>query len=69
MKYINKRFYGCDSLHQIQIPASVEEIAKKCFENHKLLEIVTFSSNSVLRSIGKKAFYYCEKLREIRGVL
>ena len=63
-------FSGCKELREIEIPASVEEIGEGCFKcegfgGSSSLSRVTFGSGSVLRRIGKEAFFGCKELREI----
>ncbi|CAJ1959362.1 unnamed protein product [Cylindrotheca closterium] len=59
-------FYGCASLLEIEIPASVTEILKEAFMmNCEALTKVHFHEDSVLTSIGKNAFYLCKSLTEV----
>ena len=46
------------------IPLNVTYLGASIFENCKLLEDVTFQSGSLLRDIGKQAFYNCQSLLE-----
>jgi hypothetical protein len=57
-------FYSCNSLKEMEIPASVQEIGGGCFRWSSLSR-VTFASGSVLKRIGKQAFSGCSQLREI----
>ena len=52
-------FCRCQSLGEIEIPASVEDIGKCCFRECCDLVRCEFASGSVLRRIGKMAFYSC----------
>ena len=52
-------------LKSLTIPASVQEIGAKAFENMKSLETITFAENSLLARIGNDAFSGCNKLTAI----
>ena len=61
-------FSECRQLREIEIPASVEEIGEFSFSagfSSSSLSRVTFGSGSVLKRIGKEAFFRCNELREI----
>lgn len=55
-------FYNCQSLTNIELPPSVEEIHKGAFSNCEQLKAVTFMDNSQLRMICAKAFSHCPEL-------
>lgn len=57
--YMDKAFYGCTSLKNIDLGA-VSSIGDNCFSECSALESVTFPSD--ITKIGKHAFSCCEKL-------
>ncbi len=54
----------CVNLTQVTIPASVETIGQRAFENCRSLQAVIFSGNN-LQTIGNWAFYNNHALRQI----
>lgn len=66
-------FFGCEKLREIEIPASVEVIGKKCFGGHwagnfhgcNSLCGVKFASGSCLKKLGVSAFKECTAIPEI----
>ena len=60
-----KAFRGCAKIEEIEIPASVTELGKCCFERCSSLSSVTFASGSSLKHIGENAFSRCSSLHEI----
>lgn len=59
-------FYACGSLvGNVTIPETTESIGDSAFWSCRLLDSVIFANNSKLKSIGKKAFQYDEKLISI----
>lgn len=64
-KFGDSAFYGCESLRQLNMPASskLKTIGDNAFAFcRKLQEIPSFSS---LKSIGKSAFFYCYSLSDV----
>lgn len=58
-------FYDCESLKNINIPASVVEIKSNAFA-YSGLEKINFESDSQLETIGSMAFSDCENLTSIK---
>ena len=56
---------SCDSLSEIEIPASVEEIAEESFLSCESLARVTFASGTALKRLGEQAFLGCVSLEEV----
>lgn len=57
--------YGCDSLEEFTVPASIETIPDKCFYYSNGLKTIRFEKGSKVKSIGKQAFYFCSALKEV----
>lgn len=55
----------CVNLKSITMPATVEYIDSRAFENCRLLSEVNFAENGALTEIGNWAFYNCHELKEI----
>ena len=55
----------CVNLKSITMPATVEYIDSRAFENCRLLSEVNFAENGALTKIGNWAFYNCHELKEI----
>lgn len=53
-------FSGCSKLAQIQLPDSIEEIAQQAFYKCSALEEIFLP-----KSVGKQAFFGCDKLRKV----
>ena len=53
------------NIAEIEIPASVTEIADNAANGLKNLKVLTFANNSQCTSIGEKAFYNCSALASI----
>ncbi len=53
-------FKNCDSLTNLEIPASVETIGEMAFGVCENLNQVTFGANSQLKTIGDNAFWNCD---------
>lgn len=64
-KNVQYLLYGCKSLKEFTVPASIETIPEKCFYNSKYLETIRFEKGSKVESIGKEAFYACYALKEV----
>ena len=58
-------FYDCDSLAEIQIPASVMSIGNYAFAYCDNLKTVQVPEDSQLSGVYKSAFYNCTKLSEM----
>ena len=54
----------CVNLKNIEIPASVQEIGDRAFENCRMLNTVTFNGENLSR-IGNWAFFQCLQLQNI----
>ena len=57
-------FWGC-KIKSVTVPASVKEICANAFRNSRKLMEVVFCAGSKLKTIGRCAFYECEKLTKI----
>jgi hypothetical protein len=58
-------FADCMYTPSIAIPASVEIIADRAFENCRMLSDLTFAEGGALNIIGNWAFYNCHELKHI----
>ena len=66
LKLIEKEaFSWCESLKEIEIPASVEVLCELCFHECESLSRVTFAAGSCLKRIENLAFSRCSSLKEI----
>jgi len=54
----------CVNLKNVDIPASVQEIGDRVFENCRMLNTVTFNGENLIR-IGNWAFFQCLQLQNI----
>ncbi|MDO5435742.1 MAG: leucine-rich repeat protein [Clostridia bacterium] len=55
-------FSGCSSLTAVSLPAGLLEIEYDAFLNCAALKTVTLNGNTVLKSVGNRAFYGCTSL-------
>ena len=53
------------SLESITFPSTLKEIPQQAFEGYTKLSQVTFAENSVISTIGDRAFYSCSSLKRI----
>lgn len=58
-------FRGSDRLVRINIPQSIEIIGERAFDSCINLESVNFEKDSILKTIGSNAFYFCASLKTI----
>lgn len=64
-KNVQYLLYGCKSLKEFTVPASIETIPERCFYNSQYLETIRFEKGSKVESIGKEAFYACYALKDV----
>ena len=64
-KNVQNLLYGCKSLKEFTVPASIETIPERCFYNSQYLETIRFEKGSKVESIGKEAFYACCALKDV----
>lgn len=64
-KNVQNLLYGCKSLKEFTVPASIETIPERCFYNSQYLETIRFEKGSKVESIGKEAFYACYALKDV----
>lgn len=64
-KNVQYLLYGCKSLKEFTVPASIETIPERCFYNSQYLETIRFEKGSKVESIGKEAFYACCALKDV----
>ena len=64
-KNVQNLLYGCKSLKEFTVPASIETIPERCFYNSQYLETIRFEKVSKVESIGKEAFYACCALKDV----
>ena len=64
-KNVQNLLYGCKSLKEFTVPASIETIPERCFYNSQYLETIRFEKGSKIESIGKEAFYACYALKDV----
>ena len=61
----NYAFYNCDAITSVSIPASVESIGEYAFCGCDKLVSVTFEEGSKLKSVGARAFYLCDAIKDL----
>ena len=61
----NYAFYNCDAITSVSIPASVESIGEYAFCGCDKLVSVTFEEGSRLKSVGDRAFYLCDAIKDL----
>ncbi len=65
-------FKGCSALRQVYLPSQIRHLEAEVFWGCRVLENVCLSEGGeenrlpIWRRIGERAFYLCEKLREVR---
>lgn len=64
-KNVQNLLYGCKSLKEFTVPASIETIPERCFYNSQYLETIRFEKGSKVENIGKEAFYACCALKDV----
>ena len=61
----NYAFYNCYAITSVSIPASVESIGEYAFCGCYKLVSVTFEEGSELKSVGDRAFYLCDAIKDL----
>ena len=61
----SRSFLNCADLEEVVIANSILSINESAFAGCKKLKAITIPSDAALKKIGKKAFFNCERLKEL----